>query len=223
MFTKSMTIDGVPETALKGSMRDFRVMEGADLLGRCNAFYDWQDNRRQSGTWPFSRSTETGPASSCAVRDDSGNLTTGVNFASQDYLSLSSHPEVLAAAKAAIDEFGVHSAGSPALVGNTSTSVALERRLAHVGLSRSDLGVELIRFGRHDEIVAVQPLDLVRPPGHGDAAPFDQHDGMVTFILGQHAHLLGEGQCLEILGKPKRPLDFRDAVLIEPVPVGHFR
>ena len=62
MFTKIMTIDGVPETALKGSMRDFRVMEGADLLGRCNAFYGWQDNRRQSGTWAFSRSTETGPA-----------------------------------------------------------------------------------------------------------------------------------------------------------------
>lgn len=130
MFNNIMTIDGVPETALKGSMRDFRVMEGPDLLGRCDAFYNWQANRRRSGTWPFSRSTETGPASSCAVRDDSGGLTTGVNFASQDYLSLSSHPAVLAAAKAAIDEFGVHSAGSPALVGNTSTSVALERRLA---------------------------------------------------------------------------------------------
>ena len=130
MSTKKMTIDGVPEAALKGSMRDFRVMEGADLLGRCNAFYNWQDTRRQAGTWPFSRSTETGPASTCAVRDDQGNLTTGVNFASQDYLSLSSHPAVLEAAKAAIDEFGVHSAGSPALVGNTATSVVLERRLA---------------------------------------------------------------------------------------------
>ncbi len=128
MTTK--TIDGVPETALQGSMRDFRVMEGRDLLGRCNQFYTWQDNRRQSGTWPFSRATETGPASTCAVRDDRGNLSEGVNFASQDYLSLSSHPAVLAAAKAAIDEFGVHSAGSPALVGNTSTSVALEQRLA---------------------------------------------------------------------------------------------
>lgn len=130
MSTKKMTIDGVPEAALKGSMRDFRVMEGADLLGRCNAFYNWQDTRRQAGTWPFSRSTETGPASTCAVRDDQGNLTTGVNFASQDYLSLSSHPAVLEAAKAAIDEFGAHSAGSPALVGNTATSVVLERRLA---------------------------------------------------------------------------------------------
>lgn len=111
-------------------MRDFRVMEGKDLLARCGAFFDWQDTRRESGTWPFSRSTETGPASSCAIRDDRGNLTNGVNFASQDYLSLSSHPAVLAAAKEAIDEFGVHSAGSPALVGNTSASVALEQRLA---------------------------------------------------------------------------------------------
>lgn len=130
MYSKTSTIDGVPEQALRGSMRDFRVPSGTDLLDRCGAFYDWQNTRRLSGTWPFSRSTETGPASSCAVRDDRGMLTNGVNFASQDYLSLSSHPAVLEAAKNAIDEFGVHSAGSPALVGNTSVSVALEQRLA---------------------------------------------------------------------------------------------
>jgi 7-keto-8-aminopelargonate synthetase-like enzyme len=130
MSNKQLTIDGVPEAALKGSMRDFRVTEGPDLLSRCGGFYAWQDTRRRSGTWPFSRSTETGPASTCAVRDDRGNLSEGVNFASQDYLSLSSHPAVLEAAKAAIDEFGVHSAGSPALVGNTSISVELEQRLA---------------------------------------------------------------------------------------------
>lgn len=124
------TFDGVPEFALQSSMRDYRVMEGQDLLTRCDAFYDWQDTRRQSGTWPFSRSTESGPAASCAVRDDTGYMVNGVNFASQDYLSLSSHPKVAAAARAAIDEFGVHSAGSPALVGNTSSSVELERRLA---------------------------------------------------------------------------------------------
>lgn len=122
--------DGVPEAALQGSMRDFRVLNDQNLLTRCDAFYEWQDTRRASGTWPFSRATESGPAASCAVRDDRGILVEGVNFASQDYLSLSSHPKVAAAARAAIDEFGVHSAGSPALVGNTSTSVALERRIA---------------------------------------------------------------------------------------------
>lgn len=124
------TFDGVPEAALTGSVRDFRVMEGPDLLGRCDAFFDWQDIRRRSQTWPYGRSTETGPAASCAVRDDAGRLTQGVNFASQDYLSLSSHPAVHDAARDAIRRFGVHSAGSSALVGNISTSVALEARIA---------------------------------------------------------------------------------------------
>lgn len=120
----------VPQGALEGSMRDFRVPVGADLQERCNGFYEWQDERRQSDTWPFSRATEKGPAASCAIRDDRGNLMQGVNFASQDYLSLSSHPAVHAAAAEAIKEFGVHSAGSPALVGNISSSIALENEIA---------------------------------------------------------------------------------------------
>lgn len=124
------TIDGVPEYALQASMRDFRVPTGPDLLSRCEPFFNWQDIRRRSGTWPFSRSTEAGPAATCVVRDDQGLASEGVNFASQDYLSLSSHPLVITAACRAATDFGVHSAGSPALVGNTSTSVELERRLA---------------------------------------------------------------------------------------------
>lgn len=120
----------VPSGALSGSMRDFRMPEGRDLLERCEGFYGWQDQRREAGMWPFSRSTESGPDASCAVRDDRGELSTGVNFASQDYLSLSAHPAVAEAARAAIDAMGVHSAGSPALVGNTATSIALEEALA---------------------------------------------------------------------------------------------
>jgi 7-keto-8-aminopelargonate synthetase-like enzyme len=129
-MTVQFTIDGVPEYALRSSMRDFRVPTGSNLLSRCEEFFLWEDGRRKSGTWPFSRSTEAGPAAICAVRDDSGNLCEGVNFASQDYLSLSSHPAVEEAAHQAVAEFGVHSAGSPVLVGNTSSSVALERQLA---------------------------------------------------------------------------------------------
>ena len=120
----------IPTRALSGSMRDFRVQKGPDLLARCEAFFDWQEARRHSGTWPFSRATEAGARASCAVRDDRGILSEGVNFASQDYLGLSSHPEVAQAAAEAIAASGVHSAGSPALVGNTAASVALERRLA---------------------------------------------------------------------------------------------
>jgi 7-keto-8-aminopelargonate synthetase-like enzyme len=119
-----------PPAALTGSMRDFRVPGGPDLLGRTEGFYRWQDLRRQNGLWPFSRATEDGPRTVCAAQDDRGNKMQGINFASQDYLSLSSHPEIKATAIEAIERCGVHSAGSPALVGNTAHSVALERKIA---------------------------------------------------------------------------------------------
>ena len=119
-----------PSTALTGSMRDFRVPGGADLLGRTEGFYRWQDLRRQNGLWPFSRATEDGPRTICTAQDDRGYRMRGVNFASQDYLSLSSHPEIKATAIETIERCGVHSAGSPALVGNTSHSLALESKIA---------------------------------------------------------------------------------------------
>jgi glycine C-acetyltransferase len=105
------------------------VPGGADLLGRTEGFFRWQDLRRQNGLWPFSRATEDGPRTICSAQDDRGNKMRGVNFASQDYLSLSSHPEIKATAIEAVERCGVHSAGSPALVGNTSHSVALERKI----------------------------------------------------------------------------------------------
>jgi 7-keto-8-aminopelargonate synthetase-like enzyme len=120
----------IPPAALTGSMRDFRVPCGADLLGRTEGFFKWQDLRRQNGLWPFSRATEDGPDTVCSAQDDSGNKMRGVNFASQDYLSLSSHSGIKETAKQTIERCGVHSAGSPALVGNTSYSVALERKIA---------------------------------------------------------------------------------------------
>lgn len=120
----------VPPAALTGSMRDFRVPGGADLLARTEGFFKWQNLRRENRLWPFSRATEGGPDTVCWATDDRGNRMRGVNFASQDYLSLSSHSGIKATAKEVIERCGVHSAGSPALVGNTTYSVALERKIA---------------------------------------------------------------------------------------------
>ena len=118
--------------ALSGSMRDFRYLEGSDLLGRVEAFYEWQETRRAAGVWPLGRSTEDGAFTRCSARSDEGQLFHGVNFASQDYLGLNSHPRILEAAIEAMREFGVHSAGSPALVGNTSLSIALEEKVGQL-------------------------------------------------------------------------------------------
>lgn len=120
----------VPEAALTGSLRDFRAPEGADLIGRVAGFYDWQNLRRQHEMWPYARSTSTAPQARCEARSDTGAHFSGINFASQDYLSLSSHPAIKAAAIAAIGEYGVHSAGSAALLGNTANSLLLEQGLS---------------------------------------------------------------------------------------------
>ena len=118
--------------ALNGSMRDFRYLEGSNLVDRVDAFYEWQETRRASGVWPLGRSTEDGAFTRCSARSDEGDLFQGVNFASQDYLGLNSHPKILEAAIEAMREFGVHSAGSPALVGNTSLSIDLERKVGEL-------------------------------------------------------------------------------------------
>jgi glycine C-acetyltransferase len=110
-------------------MRDFRYLEGSNLMDRVGAFYDWQETRRAAGMWPLGRSTEDGAFTRCSARTDDGELFRGVNFASQDYLSLGSHPAILETGIEAMRTFGVHSAGSPALVGNTAASIALEAKV----------------------------------------------------------------------------------------------
>ncbi len=117
--------------ALEGSMRDFRYIPGSNILDRVESFFDWQERRRAIGAWPLGRSTETGAHTRCNARTDEGAMFEGVNFASQDYLSLSSHPDVVDTAMQVMRHFGVHSAGSPALVGNTSMSIALEEKIAN--------------------------------------------------------------------------------------------
>jgi len=119
--------DADPIQALTGSMRDFRELHGKDLIGRVSHFYEWQDLRRSRGLWPYSKSTEQAPLAQCTARDDSGIRFSGLNFATQDYLGLSSDSEIKETAKAVIDEYGVHSAGSSALAGNTKYSLRLEQ------------------------------------------------------------------------------------------------
>ena len=122
--------DVAPTEALTGSLRDYREPHGPDLLGRVDRFFRWQDLRRQHRLWSYSRSTEDAPGTFCAARDDTGARFSGINFGSQDYLSLGSHPAIKDAAKEAIDEYGVHSAGAPAFLGSTRYSLALERTIA---------------------------------------------------------------------------------------------
>ncbi|MCP3097747.1 aminotransferase class I/II-fold pyridoxal phosphate-dependent enzyme [Myxococcus sp. K15C18031901] len=99
-------------------------------MGRTEPFFQWQESRRQTGLWPYSRSLDGAPAAECAVRSEMGVARQGLNFGSQDYLALSTHPAVVEAAHRAIRDFGLHSAGSGMFSGNTPPSLELEAALA---------------------------------------------------------------------------------------------
>lgn len=120
----------IEDLALTGSMRDFRELHGKDLIGRVGGFYEWQQRRREIGVWPYSKTTECAPLAVCSAMDDTGARFAGLNFATQDYLGLSSDQEIKEVAKAVIDEYGVHSAGSSALAGNTKFSLILEKTIS---------------------------------------------------------------------------------------------
>lgn len=159
--TSRAAAGALPEATLTGSLRDFKSPSGADLLGRVGGFFAWQDLRRQHDLWPYAKSTASAPRTHCSARSDRGDEIVGVNFASQDYLSLSSHPAVKKAAVAAIEEYGVHSAGSAALLGNTYHSLLLEKTISEFIHGRD---IVLYPTGWSAGFAAVQ--GIVRPTDH---------------------------------------------------------
>lgn len=118
------------EFALGGSVAEFHNVRGRNLLDRWMPHERWWQSRLDAGVDPYCKAVldRPGPVARGAYRD--GTVFEGVNFASQDYLSLSAHPHVIAAAADAAATYGVHSAGSAALMGNTDLSWRLERAIA---------------------------------------------------------------------------------------------
>lgn len=118
-----------PSDIRRSGVLDEYDANNANLLDRWNEVGERFNQRAMHGIDPYQKVSRhrTGPDILGTYRN--GDNFSGVNFASQDYLSLSSHIYVVAAAKSAADDFGVHSAGSAALMGNTSLSIELEQRL----------------------------------------------------------------------------------------------
>lgn len=117
----------------KKSLFDFITPLGKTLEARTNALYSWTEGRKNAGVFAFGRVLLQPALHETIIADSNGqNPTSGINFASQDYLGLVYNKEVRNAAHAIIDEYGVHSAGSPGFCGRTRYSLELESKLANI-------------------------------------------------------------------------------------------
>jgi len=146
---------------LGGVTADFYDHENPNLLERAKPLDHWFGARAAAGLNPYCKSTHSRIATQIDARAIDDREYRGVNFASQDYLSLASHPRITSAAKTAIDEMGVHSAGSVALMGLTQKTVELENRVAAF-LGLADATVFPTGWGAGYGVIKT----LVRPTDH---------------------------------------------------------
>jgi len=91
----------------------------------------WYGSARNNGYYLFSQPMSTKPGPEINLEDQlTHEHRDMLNLASYNYLGLSYHPEVIAAAKAALDHYGLGAAGSPILSGTMDLHMTLEKELA---------------------------------------------------------------------------------------------
>lgn len=120
----------MPDNTLELGLHDFRDPTGRDLSRRCEPFMDWVDTASREGYFQFLRHHTLTPKETSDVIGWGGQPYSGINLASQDYLGLARHPEVVRACADAVVAMGTHSAGSEPMGGGFHQAKRLEEKIA---------------------------------------------------------------------------------------------
>lgn len=119
----------------KFSLSDFLIGHSEDPLSPPPVFTQW----RKAGEWGavLYEPELLGSASPRMSIIYNGKPHKVINLCSYNYLGLANHPEVVAAARAALDRYGIGACGSPMLSGMSDLHRELEKRVAKF-LGRED-------------------------------------------------------------------------------------
>jgi 8-amino-7-oxononanoate synthase len=134
-----------------------------DLFDKCNAMAQQVRDARAAGLYPYFRALSSAQDPLVLLGDQEL-----VMLGSNNYLGLANHPEVKAAAAAALDVYGTGVAGSRLLNGSLDLHVELEDKLAEFTRREAaftfstgfqvNLGVLSSLLGRHD-VALLDALD----------------------------------------------------------------
>jgi len=147
---------------------------------------------RGAGRWRETRSLDArGPRGTLADADDTGPGREVVSFASNDYLGLTAHPTVIAAAHEALDRWGAGAGSARLIVGSRPVHTELEHELAEWKASQraalfptgfaTNLGV-ITTFARpgvlvcSDELNHASIIDGCRLASRADVAVYRHRD-----------------------------------------------
>lgn len=128
------------------STYDMFLYSMGGALEEADSFSEWIEELKDAGAYPFEASRRRGQDTVVDLTREAGDELQLLNFSSYNYLGYSKHPEVMSAAKAAIDRYGIGAASSPVHGGTFEVHKELERELIEfVGLP--DRGVTLFSSG----------------------------------------------------------------------------
>ncbi len=129
-----------------------------DLFKKCKQYSEWLNGMKESGLYPYFHELATGQDTQVVM---SGHDT--IMIGSNNYLGLTSHPEVIKAGVEALEKYGSGCSGSRFLNGTLDIHVKLEEELAEflhkeavVTFStgfQSNLGIISAVAGRNDYII----------------------------------------------------------------------
>lgn len=122
----------VPTTsAFDHDYSNFYYSSGDDIFAILEPFNQWYRAAQEHGYYLYGQPLTTAPVTRVGVEEQLGKRHVELlNLSSYNYLGLSNRPEVVAAAKRALDTFGLGAAGSPILSGMMSIHRDLERAIA---------------------------------------------------------------------------------------------
>ncbi len=109
-------------------------------------FSQWIDSAQRDGVYAFESPRLEGQKTEVDARRADGTKLRLLNFSSYNYLGYGMHPEVIAAAKDALDRYGLGACSSPVQAGTLELHTKLEQRLLEF-MRLPDRGVSLFSSG----------------------------------------------------------------------------
>lgn len=126
-------------------------------------FSQWVDDARRDGVYAFEAPRLNGARPEVLIERGEDMPLRALNFASYNYLGYSHHASVVAAAKAALDRYGLGAASSPVISGTMGCHRELEDELQRF-FGLPDRGVSLFSSGYAVNSGTISAF--VKPGGH---------------------------------------------------------
>jgi glycine C-acetyltransferase len=131
MTEKTHELSQAQGDPLDYDLGSFYYSSGEDIYAILDVYADWHEDASLRGYYLYGQPMSSRPTTRVELQEKLEQRRLNLlNLSSYNYLGLSYRPEVIEAAKRALDRYGMGAAGSPVLSGTMDVHLELEQELA---------------------------------------------------------------------------------------------